>query len=187
METSAQLSNARVTPRKARQLVDVIVGLSVNEALGQLTFNDSKVAKITSKLLRSAIANAENNEEMKRDNLRIKSMDVGDGIKFKRWQPVSRGMGHSYVKRNSHLTLVLEEIKPTKKKRERAEADITTLSMEELEAVSKKQEPEKIDRKSSKKEGRDGPGPEATGEASGKIKAQQQGGDKKKTHRRKSI
>ena len=184
MEISAQLSNARVTPRKARQITGVIVGLPVNEAVSQLTWQDSKMARITLKLVRSAIANAENNEELEKSNLKIKSLNVGDGIKFKRWQPVSRGMGHAFVKRNSHLTVVLEEIKSTKKKKKKVKADITTLSMEELESVNKKQEPTRVDSETSAGEGRDGL---ESDEATGKMKALQQGGDRKKTHRRKAI
>lgn len=191
METKAQLNDARIAPRKARMIRGVVVGLPVNEALTQLAFHTTKASGIMYKILKSAIANAENNNELSADNLKVKDVIVNEGIKFKRFQPVSRGMAHPFVKRNSKISITLEEIEPVKRQKTTKKADIKTLTLEEKIAQDSKQQSKEA--KPSKDTGKtDGISPKQTDkskeeQASQKIKMQQQGGDKKKTHRRKSI
>ena len=188
MQVKAHLNNARVAPRKARLTRGIIVGLSASDALAQLSFSQTKASAITHKILKSAIANAENNNEMAKDNLRVKELLVNEGIKFKRHQPVSRGMAHPYVKRNSNITVILEEIVSTTKKVKKKKADIKTLSLEEM-ATQENEEMEKVDAKKEIKPKTDGseiPG-DAKSRASGKMKTSQQGGNKEKGFRRKSI
>jgi large subunit ribosomal protein L22 len=183
MQVKAHLKNARVTPRKARLVRDLVVGLNVTDALSQLSFGQSKISGITHKLMKSAVANAENNNEIAKDNLRVKEVLITDGIKFKRFQPVSRGMAHAFVKRNSNITVIIEEIVPTTKKIKKKKADIKTLSLEEITA----QENEAVDTK-DKKSAKTGTVAEgAKEEAHSKMKTKQQGSEKQKTHRRKTI
>lgn len=188
MQIKAHLSNARMSPRKIRQLTGVVVKQPADEVLSQLTFQRSHAADIVLKLIRSAVANAKNNFSIESKNLRIQSFMVGDGLKFKRFQPVSRGSAHGYVKRNAHITVVLEEITPGEPSSRRPKAtEIETLSIEELSGGTGEPVVEKVLEKAQE-------APPVTGayidpkmEAFQKIKMQQQGGDQKKTHRRKSM
>ena len=189
METTAHLSNARITPRKARAIRSLINGLSVDKALAQLNFAGGKAAMLTHKLLKSAIANAVSNNEVEEANLRVKWLLVNEGFKFKRHIPVSRGSAHPFVKRNSHLTVVVEEIVPTTKKKTKKKEEIKTLSIEELATRDKE---EWIDLKEKGKDKDDGGktvdiAKSKQNEAYQIMKMQQQGGDKAKTHRRKTI
>lgn len=182
MEIAAQLSNARMTPRKVRSLRSVIVGLPVSEARAQLDWQGGKAAGVVGKVLGSAVANAQHNHEIKEDNLRVVDLKVGEGMRFKRWRPASRGLAHAFVKRTSHVTVVLDELEPSGKSKKRGakKADIETLTVDELARREKASD--------------DGAGAgqrqaasTKTGDVFQKIKMQQQGGDKKETYRRKSI
>lgn len=189
MDTRAHLSNARITPRKARAIRSLIVGLRVDDALAQLNFAGSKGAGITYKLLKSAIANATNNNSAEGTNLRVKQLVVNEGFKFKRHRPVSRGSAHPFVKRNSHLTVIVEEIVPMAAKKQRKQEEIETLSVEELAGKEKEEGVELKESKPDKKDS--GKTTEVAAakqtEAYQIMKMQQKGGDKVKTHRRKSI
>lgn len=175
-----------MTPRKVRLLRSVIIGKSAEQARTQLQWQNGKAAKLVAKVLASAIANAQNDFEISEEELTVVALDVDEGIKFKRFNPVSRGMAHSFQKRNCHIRVVVgsEGKKSSKKK---VKADIETLTVEELakseRAVERLEEP--------KKETAAGDGEAAPLDAAmlsrSKNKVMQQGGDKKKTHRRKSI
>lgn len=191
METTAHLSNARITPRKARAIRSLINGLSVDKALAQLNFAGGKAAMLTHKLLKSAVANAVSNNEVEEANLRVKWLLVNEGFKFKRHIPVSRGSAHPFVKRNSHLTVVVEEIVPTTKKKTKKKEEIQTLSIEELATHDKAEGIEIKDKAKDKDKTSSGKVADVAkskqNEAYQIMKTQQQGGDKAKTHRRKTI
>lgn len=184
MEVTAQLANARMTPRKVRSLREVIVGLPVAEARAQLAFQNSKAAVIISKVLGSAVANAQHNHEIEESNLRVAELKVNEGMRFKRWRPVSRGTAHAFVKRTSHLTVVLEELQAKRqtKKTAKKKADIDTFTVKDL-ARRERMDKALVDESVAAKT----PRPSKTAQAFQKMKMLQQGGDKKKTHRRKSI
>ncbi|ACZ41637.1 ribosomal protein L22 [Thermobaculum terrenum ATCC BAA-798] len=109
MKVRATTRYVRTSPRKARLVADVIRGKSVGEALAILRYTNKAVARDFDKLLRSAIANAENNYELDADTLYVAEVYADDGPRFKRWRPASRGRAHPYVKRTSHLTVVLDQ------------------------------------------------------------------------------
>ncbi len=119
---TAQLNNLRQAPRKVRMVVGVIKGKSVLKALEQLEFIVRRPALPISKLLRSAIANAENNFQMVPSNLYIKEFYVDEGRKLKRFMPKARGAVGEIQKKTSHVHLVLAEkvpgLKQEKKKEE---------------------------------------------------------------------
>ena len=100
----------RVSPSKVRLVVETIEGLSPAEALAQLEFLRRAGARPLSQTLKSALANAENNLKLEKENLRIKKIEVSEGPRLKRWRPVSRGMAHPYQKRTTHIRVVLEEV-----------------------------------------------------------------------------
>lgn len=114
MEIKAVLRRYRVAPRKVRLVVDLIRGLDVEKALGQLEFVNKKSALAVKKLLNSAIANAVNNFSLERNNLFIKSSFVDQGQVLKRWMPRAHGRASRIKKYTSHVTLILDEKVPSK-------------------------------------------------------------------------
>ncbi|MBI2591512.1 MAG: 50S ribosomal protein L22 [Candidatus Brennerbacteria bacterium] len=104
----AKLNHLRISPRKVRLVASLLKGLSVNEAEAQLLFQIRRPAKPILKLLRSAVANAKN-QQMKTDQLGIVKIEVNQGPRFKRFMPRARGSASLIEKKSSHITLVLEE------------------------------------------------------------------------------
>lgn len=109
MQTTAQLNNLRIAPRKIRLVAQVIRGMNVDRAQGQLDFLAKKSAKHLSKLLKSAIANAENNLGQDRGNLFVKDLIVNEGMKIKRFMPRAMGRAGMIQKKTSHIKIILEE------------------------------------------------------------------------------
>lgn len=109
---TAQLNNLRQAPRKVRMIVDVVRGKGALKALQQLEFIIRRPAQPISKLLRSAIANAENNFNMVASNLYIKEFYVDEGVKLKRYRPKAMGAVGEVQKKTSHIRLVLAEKVP---------------------------------------------------------------------------
>ncbi|MBI5465597.1 hypothetical protein HY946_03220, partial [Candidatus Gottesmanbacteria bacterium] len=83
---------------------------SPQATLDQLAFLNKAGAKVLLKTLKSAIANAENNLKIKRENLKIKKIEIGEGPRLKRWRAISRGAAHQYKRRTSNIKVVLEEV-----------------------------------------------------------------------------
>ena len=109
MEARAVARYVRVSPRKARQVVDLIRGKSVGEALNVLQFVPRAAATPVEKVVRSAMANAENNYDMNPDELYISQIYVDEGPTMKRIRPRARGMADRIRKRTSHITVILAE------------------------------------------------------------------------------
>ena len=106
---SAKLSYARVSVSKACFVLDAIRGKDVTSALGILAYNNRYASKVIEKLLKSAIANAENNNGMKVEDLYIAECYANKGPTMKRIQPRAQGRAYRIEKRTSHLTIVLNE------------------------------------------------------------------------------
>ena len=106
---SAKLSYARVSVQKACFVLDAIRGKDVNTAVGILTYNPRYASAVVKKLLESAIANAENNNQMSRDNLYIAECYAGEGPIMKRVHPRAQGRAYRIEKRMCHITIVLDE------------------------------------------------------------------------------
>ncbi|NLV92192.1 MAG: 50S ribosomal protein L22 [Firmicutes bacterium] len=109
MQARAVAKYVRISPRKARQVVDLIRGKSVDEALAILRFTPKGASTVVEKLLRSAMANAENNYDMDVDSLYVARAFVDQGPTMKRIRPRARGMADRIRKRSSHITVILEE------------------------------------------------------------------------------
>ena len=110
MEVRAILRHTRTTPQKARLVANMIRGKNVNDAMNILTFLQKRVAREFQKLLKSAIANAEENHKiLDVDDLVIKRVHVDAGVTWKRNMPRARGMATQIKKRTSHITLILDE------------------------------------------------------------------------------
>ena len=106
---SAKISYARVSVTKACFVLDAIRGKDVNEALAILQYNNRKGSKIVYKLLQSAVANAENNNGLKADNLYVAECFANKGPTMKRIHPRAQGRAYRIEKRTSHITVVLDE------------------------------------------------------------------------------
>ena len=106
---SAKISYARVSVTKACFVLDAIRGKDVNEALAILQYNNRKGSKIVYKLLQSAVANAENNNGLKAENLYVAECFANKGPTMKRIHPRAQGRAYRIEKRTSHITVVLDE------------------------------------------------------------------------------
>ncbi|MEQ9823375.1 MAG: 50S ribosomal protein L22 [Puniceicoccaceae bacterium] len=109
MEIRALTKYSRISPKKAREITRVIQGRNASEAVDLLKFIPRKSARLVSKTLQSAIANAENNANLSADALTIKSAIVNEGPALKRFRPAARGSAHPYKKRMSHIQIVLSD------------------------------------------------------------------------------
>ncbi|NLV88980.1 MAG: 50S ribosomal protein L22 [Tissierellia bacterium] len=109
MEARAIAKYVRISPRKVNFICKEIRGKQVDEALSILRFTPKKGARILEKVLTSAIANAENNFNMDRDNLYVSDAYANDGPHMKRWRPKARGMAYPILKRTSHIGVVVKE------------------------------------------------------------------------------
>ncbi len=109
MEARAVARYVRISPYKARLVVDLIRGKPVDEALNILRFTPKKAARLVRKVLESAIANAEHNYQMDPDRLYVKRAYVDEGPRLKRLWPRAFGRASRILKRTSHITIVVEE------------------------------------------------------------------------------
>lgn len=109
MEAKAVAKYIRIAPRKVRVVMNLIRGKSVAEAFAILKFTPKAGADVIEKVLRSAVANAENNFDMNVDELYVSSAYVDQGPTLKRIHPRSRGQAFSIFKRTSHVTVIVSE------------------------------------------------------------------------------
>lgn len=97
----------RISPRKARLAAGLIRGLSVPEASVQLMFCNLKAGRLLKKTLDSAVANAETQLDMRRENLKVVEVRVDEGPTLKRSKPKNKGGRHPIMKRTSHFTIIV--------------------------------------------------------------------------------
>jgi len=114
MDSKAVLRLARVSPRKARLVANMVRGKDVSQALEMLHFNHKKSAALIRKLIESAIANAEykagqQNVVVDIDDLYVREIFVDQGPTLRRFRPRARGMATKILKKTSHITVVLDE------------------------------------------------------------------------------
>lgn len=111
MESSAKLTSVRLSPRKTRLIVDLVRGKVIQEALNTLRFLPQPSAKLISKLLRSAVANAEQKGVSDVDGLYVKTIYVDGGAVLKRYLPRAMGRASKIRKATSHITVTLSDSK----------------------------------------------------------------------------
>jgi len=109
MEARAIARHLRVSPFKARQVADLVRGKNVDEAVGILRYTNKKSAPLISKVLKSAIANAEHNYDMDSDELFVSEIYVDEGPTLKRMRPRAYGRADVRRHRTSHITVVVRE------------------------------------------------------------------------------
>ncbi|MGI6706106.1 MAG: 50S ribosomal protein L22 [Clostridia bacterium] len=101
----------RISSRKVKAVIDLVRNKKVDEALAILEYTPKAASVVVSKLIKSAIANAENNLELDRDNLYVAEIYANQGPTLKRIRPRARGMAYWIRKRTSHITVILDEVK----------------------------------------------------------------------------
>ncbi len=164
MEAKAVLRFVRVTPRKARMVVDLIRGKNAEEAMTVLKFTPRRAARIVVKVLKSAVANAIDNDLGDVDSLRVSRAFVDVGPTMKRMRPRAMGRGSTILKRTSHITLVVgaeedrskERSKPTINKKqpavkEQEKKKVKSTEKKKIEKAKKAKEP--IKKKAAGKRG----------------------------------
>ena len=109
VEAKAIARYVRISPLKVNFICDEIRGKQVDEALSILKFTPKRGAKALEGVLNSAIANAENNFNLDRDNLYVSEAYANDGPRMKRFRPKAKGMAYPIVKRSSHIGVVVKE------------------------------------------------------------------------------
>ncbi len=109
MEVKASTKFVRVSPKKARLVADLVRGKDINSAFATLRFTPKKSAGIILKTVKSAVANAENNFNLDKKDLVVKSITVNQGPSLKRFRPRSKGMASHILKRTSHITVFVSD------------------------------------------------------------------------------
>lgn len=142
MKVNAKLNNLRIAPRKSKLVADLIKGLDVLEALDQLEAHVKRTSPHMKKLLLSAIANAENNFGLDKNNLYVYEARIGAGPTMKRWMPKAFGRAGEILKRTSKIEIILEERVEGKNRK----------TKEEMEAEMKKREKERKKEEKEQKE-----------------------------------
>ena len=150
----------RITPMKARRVVDLVRGVPVDQALATLEFAPQAAAETVHKVLRSAVANAETTEGLDTHDLVVSVAHVDEGPTMKRWRPRAQGRATRINKRTSHITLVVEPAsalapqpeKPAKKAAKKAPAKKAAAEKAPAKKTTKKTAAPK---KAAKKTGED--------------------------------
>lgn len=109
MQVSATARKLRVSPQKARLVVDLVRGMQVGKALEVLAFSTQKSAGLVRKVVESAIANAENKEGADIDELKISEIYVNKGVTMKRIRPRAKGRADRIFKRSCHVTVTVTD------------------------------------------------------------------------------
>jgi large subunit ribosomal protein L22 len=101
----------RISPRKARLAAGLIRGLPVTQATLQLTYCNLKAGRLLMKTLDSAVANAETQLDVRREDLKVQEVRVDEGPRLKRAKPKNKGGRHPIIKRTSHFTVIVSSVK----------------------------------------------------------------------------
>lgn len=109
MEVRASAQRVRISPRKARLVVDMVRGKKVTDAIEIMKFVPNKAAEDVEKLLRSVAANAENNYDLDPNDLWIKAIFADDASQMRRFKPKARGRVGRIIRRSTHITVIAEE------------------------------------------------------------------------------
>ncbi len=110
MEVRAVAKDTGISPRKVRLLVDMVRGKKVDEALTILRFAPTPTARVVAKVVKSAVANAENNFQMSPSDLKIVTVFADEARSLKRFRPRARGRVSHILKRSSHITVIVAEV-----------------------------------------------------------------------------
>lgn len=138
-QTTAKLTQLRISPQKVRLVVDMVRGMNANEAVLQLAHSPKSAARPIKKLIESAMANASHNHHMIGESLIVKTATVNEGPTLMRWMPRAFGRATKIRKRTSHINLVLEG--------DVAEATKAKAAEKKVPKPAKQEEPPKAEEK----------------------------------------
>src|SRR4051794_39237743 len=157
MQVRSTYRYAKISPFKVREVTRAIQGLPVSAALDLVAFSPKKAAGLIAKTLKSAVANAENNANLRVDGLVVKEATVGEGPTMKRMMTRARGSGSRILKRSAHIRIILTdeiEIETRDKKKGGKKAGASKKKAQPKGAKdtkeSKKAEPEKTEKSEAK-------------------------------------
>ena len=139
MQIKSIYRGARISAFKAREVSRAIQGLPVSAALDLLAFTPRKAAAMIAKTLKSAVANAENNNNLRADKLVVQEATVGEGPTFKRFQPKARGSAGPIRKRTSHIRIIVTDEIEIKPKRQPKKAHATKKAAKKAPAPAAEQ------------------------------------------------
>lgn len=134
MKVQATLKNLRIAPRKVRLVTHSLIGVDTREAVVQLGMQVKKSSDPLLVLLKSAIANAVNNNGLDENNLYVFAIRVGDGLKLERWLPRAFGRATPLLRRGSNVTIILEE-RIEGKNRTAKKKPVEKVSLQDSDAV----------------------------------------------------
>lgn len=152
MKVIASLNNLRTSPRKVRLVTNSIVGMNASTALVQLKHIAKKTSDPVEKLLNSALANAENNFGLDKENMFVSSILVGEGAKLKRWLPRAQGRATLILKRTSHIKMEIEEKIEGKNRKSKQELEKKRIENEKANAKMMQDEIEAMENAEKNKE-----------------------------------
>ena len=153
MQVSSTYRYAKISPFKVREVTRAIQGLPVSAALDLVAFSPKKAAGFISKTLKSAVANAENNANLRVAALVVKEATVGEGPTMKRMMPRARGSGSRILKRSSHIRIILTdeiEIKTRDQKKRQKKKPKRTSGKRKGESKAEEKSETKPETKASK-------------------------------------
>jgi large subunit ribosomal protein L22 len=152
MEWNATLKNLRISPRKARLVVDAVRGKSVREAILILDTVHKKSSLPVKKLIQSAVANAKKQDSVLESQLKVEKIYVDAGMTLKRFRPRAFGRAYTIRKRSSHISLTLGELDIVKKRKLKAESqDKSATESVETKSIEKEVKSKAIKATSTKK------------------------------------
>ena len=156
MDIQVKLNNFRTSPKKVRQVADLVRGKDALQAQNMLLFTVNKSSKPVLKLLNSAIASAKHDLHLEESNLFISKITVDEGPKMKRWHPMSRGRAYPIIKRSSHIVLTLSEKSEARKPKSETKTEIkkeikTSKSETNQKKINTKPKTKKITKKTKVK------------------------------------
>lgn len=190
MQVKAKLKNLRIAPRKVRLTADLIRGLEFFEAVDQLDSVVKGANPAIKKLLMSALANAENNFGIDKNNLKVASIIVNEGPTLKRWMPRAFGRASMILKRTSKVELILEEIEEGKNRKTKEQLEKERKAREQMKKKEEK-EREEQQKEDQEKESKENIGPKKENDGSRgegkKMNKKQDSNWASKIFRRKSI
>ena len=109
LEVTATAKHVRMSPQRARIVARALSGLGIDEALAALAFMPNRASSVIAKVIKSAVANAENNYALERDGLHIQRVTVDDGPSLRRFRAKARGRAGGYQKRSGHITVTVDD------------------------------------------------------------------------------
>ncbi len=177
MEVKAKANYQHISPKKARLVAEAVKGMDVLEALNRLDFIQKKASGIIKKALNSALANAEHNFNMDKNNLFVKNVIVNEGPTLKRQKARAMGRAMLIRRRRSHIEIILEQKEKRKVKKKTGK-----IEKPDIKEVSK----DEIKKKKDIKKGSKNKKPESKGKISKKRK-EKKGNPLKKMFRRKNV